>query len=206
MNRDELYELFSAYLSEQATDEQIDQLNDIVRSEKAAARMLVEMSDTHMRLGVDESLWMEDRSTAAVHGNAETNQPVRRRGVRPSIEYVGWLTAAIAICVSCLQWFSGPSVEQSEMTEQQPSPVTQLHAAIIKQQIDAEWADNAKQFDTGKPLDGQLLNLEAGIVQIEFGSSAQLVNSSAPERLSTGNFNLRQLSFLSTVSSHGGCG
>ena len=175
MKRDELYELFSSYLSEQATDEQIDQLNDVIRSDKAAARMLVEMSDTHMCLAVDESLWLEDIPAASVSDNVEPNQRgLQRRGVRPAIAYAGWLSAVAALCAVCLQFFSDGPVEQTGIPNDLPAPFAQLHAAIIKQQIDVEWADETKQFNTGEPLDDQLLNIESGVLQIEFGSSAQL--------------------------------
>ena len=70
----ELSDLIQACLDGRATDEQVAQLNAILRSDAAARDVYLQMADVHSCLAVDESLWVDDIM------EARASEPQRSQG------------------------------------------------------------------------------------------------------------------------------
>lgn len=169
---EELSILIDAYVSGQATDEQVEELTERLRSDTAARERFVEMADTHACMAVDESLWVSAQGSQTTPSSGQTRTVMLRAGVRPAIAYAGWLTAVAAIIVICLPMGTPDDLENSGTAL--ALSADRLPAARMTQQIDVEWQEDTEARVTGEPLDGKWVRISSGIIQVEFASGAQL--------------------------------
>jgi ferric-dicitrate binding protein FerR (iron transport regulator) len=171
----ELDQLLSGLLDGQLTDEQHSRLQDILRDDAAARenyRMIMlldaELSD---QFGVGADLPVTyPRAQFAVS--------------RLSLRSWGWVAQvalAASILVAVLLWqpwrdrSHPPQVAQPGSTP--PSP-----PAMVTRLIDARWGSEQAQLQVGDVLAEQWINLQRGILQLEFGSGARL-SLKGPARL-----------------------
>lgn len=149
-----------------ATDDQLQALNKLLRSQAAARDEYILRLELHSRLASDPELFAT--SASAPVPTPKSNFPFE--AVRPELR-TPWLLALAACLVLLL---SGAWWVNRDASEKRRGATSQA-VAMLNRVADAVWQQPGDNPRLGTPLEPGWLRLKSGLVQIVFYSGARLV-------------------------------
>jgi len=180
---EDLRELIDLYLSGRASDEQVDVLTELMRSDETARGLYVEMADTHAQLAVDETLLV-----SSVKTEASSTSLNRKRGSTSSVPWtmVGVLVSLAAALLVALGLGGGQlmnlSPGQVEHARESMNVASDFSiseesddgVAVMTHAVDARWPGDDPPR-AGSILSPGELKLAGGLIELEFYNGVQLL-------------------------------
>lgn len=167
MSRD-VNELISAYLDEELSAAEQQQLAEWIKADASHARQFARAAMLHDRLQ-GEIAAAVDLETAADDEPAGEDKVV----AFPGLAATRWLlplAAAIALMLTLPYWRSSTEPPAA----QAPAPVKLTGFVTLAYAVDAEFASGAKP-STGQRLDAGTIALQSGMLRLEFDSGVEVI-------------------------------
>ena len=160
-----------------ASDEQMRELNELLRSDSVARDQYILRLELHSRLASEPDLFVsteQQASEASLTGRGITlprNVPYidsPRRGRKRKLSWV----VAFAACVALLAagWWGSRLSQPSER-----KGTTSKAVAMLNRAVDIQWDQRGDPPRLGAPLEPGWLRLKSGLAQIVFYSGARMV-------------------------------
>jgi hypothetical protein len=202
ISKSEGYRLLSSWCDESISDQELEQLEELVRTDPGFRKFFLEYMDQHAILSDEEPLigtpqpFLRDLETEPPsgefreHGQALVGKPGTRRGAR--WRRLGLSTMAAALLIGGLALLLStrgrpqpprerpalvaPDAEIEPAPEVDPLLGSQKNpVAILTRMVNVRWDPTEVALNEGSTLMRGRLRLTAGLIQVEFISGASMI-------------------------------
>ncbi|MBI1371650.1 MAG: hypothetical protein GC159_02650 [Phycisphaera sp.] len=169
----ELRDLLDALRDGDLTEEQVARLDTLLEGDDEAQQMYVEYIDLYASLRHYHEADAAERTPTS----GATSPSITRSNVftyPPSAVGLAWwigLAAALPLAVMITM----SVMRAPAQVDQRPTLTDEAGLAVITRTVDTQWAEGTPAYEPGSTVAAGELNLDSGVVQIEFYSGATVV-------------------------------
>lgn len=179
-NIESLEELLLEWENGTLDQDGVDQLRDILASDKDARTRFVQLQTLSAALKLEDSAGLAPNEPGIGPNERLSVQLNTQTGARPNRNF--WLAAAIAcFCIlgGRLLFLEFGQGEHQNLAQLSPgaeqNEATSSGVALITKIVDVQWSKNQKSFEVGEAIQPGNLAFETGILQVEFFCGATVV-------------------------------